>query len=422
MKRQHNFPKSIIALLTAVSLIAGCGMGNPYSGIKRPGTSSASSISNTAGSQGSKGTQDAINSQGSEDTDAKESDESAVDIDKRFKEILKPADDDLDFKYANDYVASTIIHYKYARDSKGYPDIFGYEKPTKDELYKAIDANTGLLPEYKDFIKKYVNDWLTLWPESDFSVLKYNLETLKIERMSDAEIKKRSLAPDAGACYVNSENLICLNETINFNDKASGDYIIMTHELTHAARSTRTTIGENDIAIRFYEDSSTGLYEDEALITLFAFELQGLNNRSPYYTLQCSIYRQLLPYLNYDGADYMNHSFSYFMDCLQDYFDKVGIECPAYHFTNLVDCQAIDHYVDYQTPAITDFDELYKTIVHSYCFNHLTDDMSLQETDAEFEVFFEDISFHFDEMKNPYSEVTKEKLKPYWDEYIKNKD
>lgn len=340
------------------------------------------------------------------------------DVDALFLKMLEPADDEWDYHYAQDVEISDTLGFVYARDANAYRFVFGNEKPTLDELYKSIDSNSGISAKYNKFLKDYVKNWLTLWPESDLSIFNYNVKSLKIETLTAEEIQRKTMSAGTAACYLNQENTICINENCDFENKSSNDYVVFIHEITHAARNCRSKVGERQFSARFYVDGDAGLYEDEALATWFAYQIQGMDHKAIYYTLQSSIYRQILPYMDYDGADYMNHSFSYFMEKLQEYFDEVGIACPAYHFTNLVDCKAIDHYKKYQEPVIKEFEQLYEVLAVNYAKNHLNDAMSLEETEQQFEEFWKDITFNFENLSSPYPEITKECFKPYWDGYV----
>ncbi len=337
----------------------------------------------------------------------------------KYLQMLSPADDEYDYRYANDNVESETLNYIYARDSKGYERIFHEGKPTLQTLYNTIDGNAKLSADHKAFLKDYCKEWLERWPESDLSVFNYNLKTLEIRELSTQEIQMQTMSSGTVACYLNQENIICLNKDANYKDKTSNDYVVFMHELTHATRTLKNKdVYGKDISIRFYEDLSMGLYEDEALDTYFCYQIQGLNNRAIYYTYQSSIFRQFMPYLDYDGADYMNHSVNYFIEKLQEYFDKVGIETPAYHFINLLDSQAKLHYDSLASPDYTNFSELYDVLCQLYIINHVTADMTYEQTEAEFEKFYEDMTFNFENLQDPYPNITRDSYKVHWDQRI----
>ncbi len=337
----------------------------------------------------------------------------------KYLQMLSPSDDEYDFRYANDNVESEVLGYIYARDSKGYERIFHESKPTLETLYNTIDGNAKLSADHKQFLKDYCKEWLSHYPESDLSVFNYNLRTLEIQELSAQEIQMKTMSTGTVACYLNQENIICLNKDANYKDKTSNDYVVFMHEITHATRTLKNKdVYGKDISIRFYEDLSMGLYEDEALDTYFCYEIQGLDHRSVYYTYQSSIFRQFMPYLDYNGSDYMNHSVNYFIEKLQEYFDKVGIETPAYHFINLLDSQAKLHYDSLASPDYTNFSELYDVLCQLYIINHISSDMSYEQTEAEFEKFYEDMTYNFENLENPYPEITRDSYKVHWDQRI----
>ena len=348
-------------------------------------------------------------------------DEATDPIAQKYLAKFLPADDEYDYKWANDHVASGQIGFIYARDSKAYKEIFGFSKPTEQELYAVLESNNNISDQYKKFIHDFIHDYLTLYPDADFSVFKHNLQTLIVDEMTERQIQIKAMSAGTVACYLNSENTICIANDNTVMDKSTDDYVILTHELLHACRICRSkNINGRDIAIKFYEDTDMGLYEDEALVTYFAYQLQGLGKKPIYYTLQSNIYRQILDGMDYDGSDYMNHSVNYFIEKLQEKFDKTGIHIPAYHFVNLVDSQAYNHYKNYVEKDYEDFEDLYKALADNYAALHLNSDMTYEETEQEWNNFWDDIYFNVAELSTPYPELNQECFRPYWEEYVRN--
>ncbi len=339
----------------------------------------------------------------------------------KYLTLLSPADDEYDYKWANDYVASEAIGYVYARDSKPYEEIFGFSKPTEQDLYTVLESNNNISPKYKEFIRNFIHDYLTLYPETDFSVLKYNLQTLVVDEMTEKEIQMKAMSIGTVACYLNNENTICIREDNTAMDKTTDDYVVLAHELMHACRICKSKdINGRQVSIKFYEDNDMGLYEDEALITYFAYQLQGMGNKPIYYTFQSNIYRQILEGMDYDGADYMNHSVNYFIEKLQEKFDKEGITIPAYHFVNLVDSHACTHYKDYIEVDYNNFEDLYKTLTENYAATHLNSNMTYEETEQAWGEFWDDIYFHVAELSTPYTDLNQDCFRPYWDQAVQN--
>lgn len=338
----------------------------------------------------------------------------------KYLALFLPADDEYDYKWANDHESSKVLSFIYARDSKAYERIFGFSKPTEEELYAVLESNNNISPKYKDFIRDFIHKFLTLYPEADFSVLKHNLETLIVDELTEREVQMKAMSIGTVACYLNNENTICVREDNEAMDTSTGDYIVLTHELMHACRICRSKdINGKQVTIRFYDDSDMGLYEDEALITQFAYQLQGLGNKSVYYTFQTNIYRQILEGMDYDGADYMNHSVNYFIEKFQEKFDKTGIDIPAYHFVNFVDSYATIHYKSFVEPEYNRFEDMFKAITVNYTATHLNPDMTYEETEQEWNSFWDDIYFHVAELSTPYPELNQEYFRPYWEEQVK---
>ncbi|MCR5508368.1 MAG: hypothetical protein K6F34_06760 [Lachnospiraceae bacterium] len=348
----------------------------------------------------------------------KDSGLSEEELERKYLSFLEPADDEYDFKWANDHNESTVLGFQYARDSKAYEMIFGYPEPTLEDLYGVIDANTALSDKYKTFLKDFSKDWLTLYPESDMSVFYHNLETLKIDEMTEQEIMMTAMNTGVAACYVSKDNRICINKEADVFDRSSDDYVVLVHEILHAARGTRSKIDGTDVSIGFFENLDYGLYEDEVMDTYFALKLQGLDRKAVYYTLQSSYYRQLMPLVEYDGNDYMNHSVNYLEEKIGEAFDRYGIDITALHYMALIDSQAKAHYRPNSEVDYRDYGELYKTQVKIYGIQHLNAEMTHEETEKEFEVFWDDITYNFDALPDPYPDMTKEQYKPYWDEYV----
>lgn len=417
-----------ILVLLLVSLFAGCANERESGRSKKnkEKISSQTTVSqndvekdNAKTDEKSEENKDSKNNSGSESKPAKKT---RSEIDKKYLELLKEADDENDFKYASDYRQIATI-YLFGHDASSYKAIFGYCKPSEQDIYKTIDSNTNLTSEDKKFIKEFVTDWLTLYPESDLTVLDYNLRTLVIERLSSDVIKARTLSSGTVACYIDWMNTIYLDENSVISDKASNDYVALVHELLHVCRLNKSKVGDITIKTSFYDDTSFGLYENEALATYYAFKMRQYHvpdaeMKSIYYTLQCSIYRVLLPLMDYDGNDYMNHSINYFVEKIQDCFNENGINAKAYHFVNLVDSQALMHYSPYETPDFDNFEEEFEILVNLYATTHLTPQMTEEEIRNEFNVFWEDLSFNLAKLTTPYEEMKRETFEGYWNVYV----
>ena len=85
---------------------------------------------------------------------------------------------------------------------------------------------------------------------------------------------------------------------------------------------------------------------------------------------------------------------------------------------DLLDSQAKLHYDSIASPDYTNFSELYDVLCQLYIINHVTADMTYEQTEAEFEKFYEDMTFNFENLENPYPEITRDSYKVHWDERI----
>lgn len=424
-KKKHKPLKIVLLIIGAfVIFMLYVLLTNPFAGSK-PKTDSNSETS--AGSSTAASSSTAGGETSSEVKPKKTPEEIAA----KYEKLLEPADDEFDYKWANDYNYARMLHTYNLFDSKGYSQVFNFSRPTKEDMYRRIDANSYLAPEYKQFIKDYVNDWLTLWPETDFSILYYNLGTLKIERIADNKTLFLATSPDAVASYVTSVNKICVGDDCTFFDKTSDDYIVLTHELTHAARKIPLTEVEDYSCLRVEEGSTIrmgftsdivfGNYEEEAIITNLAYEMQGLGKKSRYYYYETSIWRLLSEGIDYDGADFMNHSINYLCDKLQERLDELGDKTPAYHYINLIDAQAKLHWERASEDSVdfTDFTEIVDLETRNFLDLRGVKSMTKEESDKLFEEFWSDIGNLMGERK-PYVGVSRELYEEYWEKETKD--
>lgn len=316
-----------------------------------------------------------------------------------YLELTRKADDDRDFRYATDYVESSMIKYRDIRDAKNYDLLYGYSNVSVEDIQKVLKKNRHISKEYKEFITEYVEDWLELYPGSDFSTFCHNLETMKIETCTKDEMMFKAVGADSVACYKKSLNTVYLIEGIDLR-KDSDDYIILTHELTHAARNTNRFLDKDGFrtCVSFINEENVGMYVEEALITDFCYELQGLGRKSNFYTLQSSYFRIILDAIDYDGADFMNHSVNYLIEQMDRY---MGDKQYAYKMINLIDAEACARY-GYTEPEYTEYSELYQYITKMYVKNHITAGMRQDEVQKKYEELIAEITYYFDKAKRPF--------------------
>ena len=321
-------------------------------------------------------------------------------IDAKYLALLALADDEYDYMYASDYKRTDMLKFIYIRDSKAYQEVFGYSNISVKQIEEALNDNNNIPKKYKDFILQYVKDWNTLFPGSDFSILYTNIKNgMAVKELTKEDMLWATLATDALACWKTEDNTIYVLEGIDL-DKSGDGYIIFSHELTHGAKRTKFE-DKNGYVIRssFYEDIQMGYYSEEALITCFAYMLQGLGNKSYFYTLQSSYYRIILDAIDYDGADFLNHSVNYLIDKMDEYMED---DQYAYHIISLIDAEASLRYTDYIKVDFHEFGELYSYITRMYMKKYLTTEMTYEEAEEVYQNLMDEITYFFDQMKRPY--------------------
>lgn len=318
--------------------------------------------------------------------------------DDKYLKLLAAADDEYDFRYADDYQDLNYVKYLYVRDSKNYDKLYGYSMVSIDDIKKAVNSNKNINDDYKKFIIQYVQDWNSLYPGSDFSTLYHNLEGLQIKVCTKDEMARYTLSTNSVACYKRDENTIYVLNGIDLS-RESSDYIVVAHELTHCARNA--TYKQDDgykVYVSFYDDMNMGLYIEEALITDFCYQMQGLGNKSNFYTLQSSYFRIILDAIDYDGADFMNHSVNYLIDQMDKYMED---DQYAYHIITLIDAEAALRYTPYLEPEFEDFTDLYQYITRMYVKKNVTSDMTYEQTQEIYNNLVEELTYYFDQMTNP---------------------
>lgn len=337
------------------------------------------------------------------------------DFENNINNLLAPADDELDFRWKNDY-EEISGKYFFVRDSKAYGEVFEINKPTFNQLKSVVEGNDKISRKYKDFILNYISDYLRLYPETNFAPFYENLKTLEIVECSDDDIKWASISATAIACYRSLENRIFVNNKIDISQKESDDYIVLSHELTHAARTLKLEKDNRQINTAFYKEASLGSYTDEALDTHFMHQLRGDGSRAEHYTLASSYIRIILSCLgnNYTGSDYMNHSVNYFISEM----DKFMGDNNAEHIIALMESQMALHYNKYVETDLTNFEELFEYLTRMYMKKNLKANMSYSEASELFDKFYGEITYNFDNLEVPYPEVTEDKFRTEFEKIL----
>ena len=333
----------------------------------------------------------------------------------KYRKNLAPADDEHDFLYATDFQDLYLIKLYKCRDSSAYPHILGYGDVTLDQIQQALDANENISPEYREFIYQFACDLRALYPECNLAVLHHNLQTLVIDELTQNQINIETLSMDSAACYLRYENRICVAEDLDLS-RESDDYIILAHELCHAARSLQLRTESNteyDIDIGFYDDYKMGTYAEEGVITNIAYELQGLGNKAIFYPVLASYYRIIGQCIDYSGEDFFNHGVNYLIRQM-DAFMGDG---QAWQIVARIDAQMALRYTPYQSVDFRDFQPVYDYLARMYFKKFIQPDMTREQAEDVFDAFYEDISFHFENLNRPY-DIDRNTFIPEFDRYL----
>ncbi|MBR4982653.1 MAG: hypothetical protein IKY94_08850 [Lachnospiraceae bacterium] len=334
----------------------------------------------------------------------------------KYIEYMNPADDEYDYKYASDYQYYQLVKLKKAYDSSGYEQLLGYSDVTLEEIKQSIEANKSISRTYKDFVYEFACNLRRLYPEVNLAVLNYNIQTLIIDEVSQEEIDKETLSSNSAACYLRKENRILVLQDLDLSIE-SDDYIILVHELCHAARSISKE--EEDglkLSVGFYEHYQMGTYAEEGIITNIAYELQGLGKKATFYPMLASYYRIICDCIGYTGEDFFNHSVNYLIEKMDDY---MGDEQYAYQIVAMIDAQMSLRYTPYQEVDFHEFLPMYEYIAKMYFKTHIREDMTEEEAKTVFNNFYEDITFNFENMNRKY-DINEDTFMPVFEGYMEN--
>lgn len=339
-------------------------------------------------------------------------------IDKYMKEFLT-ADDEYDYKYADDFIYSDVIGFYQCRDAKGYLKFFGYKDVTLKDIRSALDKNVNISGKYKEFIYEYATKIREVYPKANLSVLFANLDTLIVDEISETELAKEtmSMVGDTKACYIAEENRICVLKDIDFQ-KNSDDEIVFMHELTHAARKYQREKQKGDNKEKRTTNFCTynlGTFAEEAIITNLMYELQGLNKKSEhFYTMACNYYRIILDCIDYSGEDYFNHNILYLVDKMDEF---MGEEGEAWQIVARIDSQMNLRYNSYMSVDFYDFQPIYEYLAKMYFKKYLINDMTIEEKETVFDRFYEEITFGLEGITRKYT-INRDTFRPTFETYI----
>lgn len=334
-------------------------------------------------------------------------------IDNKYLSLMALGEDELDYLWDNDYEVYEKSNLITVSDSKSYSEIFDFEKPTVEDLISAINSNDNIPDKYKEYFIGLVTDYLTLYPETDFSLLYYNLFTLRINECTPNVIQSKTGSSTTSACYVINENQIYINQNTNISNRSNDDWIILGHEFLHAAKSAILYDPNSNYKFMFvfFENSSFGFYTEEALNTYFMYEVQGLNYGSIHYTIASNYYRVILDCLEgtYDGADFINHSVNYLPYLMDNFMEQ---DQGAYKCIAMIESISSLYYTPNVTVDYNSFSYLNEYITRMYCKKYLEIGMSADEAEAVFDKLMEELTYNFNNLARPYDGIKEEYFRP----------
>jgi len=334
-------------------------------------------------------------------------------IDNKYMAYMSLAEDELDYYWDNDYEVDEYTNTILVCDSKSYRDVFDFDRPTLEDLKTVIKANSNIPENYKKFFIGIVSDYLDLYPNTDFSVLYYNLKTLRINECTPDVIKRQTGSSTTSACYTVSENQIYINKNINISSRSNDDYVVLCHEFLHAAKSTSLYNYKNKYTVNFlfFENEAYGFFAEEALDMCFAYEIQGYNNGSIHYTVACNYYRVVLDCLDgaYDGSDFINHSVNYLPYLMDNY---MGEKQGAYKCVAMIEAISSKYYSWNSNNDYASYDYLNEYVTKMYMKKYLQPGMNKSEAEAVFDKLMEELTFNFENMTRPYDGIKEDNFRP----------
>ncbi len=254
---------------------------------------------------------------------------------------MNDPEEDFDFE-VDTYFDSDTFHYHYVYDNDYLNILLDYESVTLEEMFQVIDQNDLISDEFKPHVKQYCIDLVTRQPEAECRILYENLKTLEIMPVDEYDLAVKTLSNHAAAGYDRNKNQIYVLEGQEYI-KGTWEYQVLYHELSHAAR---TGVWDIDMTKRRAQCEGVNFNTvtcAEALNTLFAVSLLGYEEEDLAYQLQCNYFQALLDSMdNYQLADYMNRSLSYFVARLGEIND--GDIKSVVEVMNLIEEQEKDLY------------------------------------------------------------------------------
>ena len=273
------------------------------------------------------------------------------------------------------YIDGNLLNYLYIYDMDYLDMAMDSYSVSLDDLYEVIDNNNSISPRIKAVIKEYCYSLVNKYPDVELRVLYENLKTLTVIE-STAELRKKDLNVSTSALYYRPGNTIYLSDDISL-EKGSWDYQVVYHELSHVLRIREYNDGKKQIKIKPEGQNFPSDITMETLNSLFAVSLLDYESDEIAYQLQSNYFNVMLECMdNYELADYVNHSVSYFAKKLDEYN---GDENEATSILSLIQMQYVSLYNSNIDVNNTDFNKIYDYIAKMYYDKYITDDMTYDE-------------------------------------------
>ena len=302
--------------------------------------------------------------------------------------------------------------YVIAYDSAGVDQVFrnSREDVTYDDIRDSI-RKLDTTDQYKEIYLTLADNLEQQHPDIDLRTWYHNLQTLKIEEVSDEE-----LLSEYGvkyAAYSRSKNIIYTQDDYTY-EPGTLEYQIIVHEFTHPIRTA--TFVDDDVTyyIRFESDPENYYIINEAMTSILAYRSYNKTDRDIAYRYCTHMIEIMLECMdNYTIEDYVNDDITYFIAKL----NEANGDEQAIRILNLFQLQRDDSQSEVINYPPEQYYELYDYTARMYYRKHLKSGMSPDEiaavrdelierieaymTDADLEIFEPAIP-HFDEYLKQY--------------------
>ena len=119
--------------------------------------------------------------------------------------------------------------------------------------------------------------------------------------------------------------------------------------------------------------------------------------------------------IDYSGEDFFNHSVNTLIHKMDEFMNDGS---KAYEIVARIDAQMALRYSPYQEQDYYDFQPVYDYLAKMYFKKYMHPDMTLAQAQEVFDAFYEDISFHFENLTHPY-DIDQNTFQNAFDNYIK---